>query len=99
MEEYVSRLKDENTDALFDDLGLLVKHKFLGVPEHEILGATVMGDTADIPAFFILSTPFCIACRCNSSLDTAALARFRHEGRRHRRMIVVAFDGLCVTSA
>ena len=43
-----------NTDALFDDLGLLVKHKFLGVPEHEILGATVMGDTADIPAFDLM---------------------------------------------
>ena len=39
---------------MLDDLGLLVKHKFLGVPEHEILGATVMGDTAKVPIFDLM---------------------------------------------
>lgn len=40
-----------STEELFEKLGLMVKHKFLGVPEHEILGVTVMGDSAKVPAF------------------------------------------------
>lgn len=37
-----------STEVLFDKYGLLVKHKYLGIPGHEILGATVMGESAEI---------------------------------------------------
>lgn len=43
------------TDALFDQYGLMVKHAFLGVPGHEILGATVMGDSAEVVVCDILN--------------------------------------------
>jgi len=37
-----------NTEALFDNLGLIVKHRYLGIPEHEILGVTIMGDLEEL---------------------------------------------------
>ena len=40
-----------STDILFDHYGLMVKHAFLGIPGHEILGATVMGDSAEIVVY------------------------------------------------
>ena len=39
-----------NTEVLFDKLGLMVKHKYLGIPGHEILGATIMGDEVEMVA-------------------------------------------------
>ena len=45
------------TEALFDQYGLMVKHVFLGVPGHEILGATVMGDSAEVVVCDILMNP------------------------------------------
>lgn len=46
-----------NTDRFFDKLGLMVKHEFLGLPDHMILGATIMGDVEEIPGCDILFRP------------------------------------------
>lgn len=37
-----------NIENLFDALGLIVKYAYLGIPGHEILGATIMDDFAEI---------------------------------------------------
>lgn len=46
-----------STSALFEYCGLVEKHMFLGIPGREILGATVMGDSAEIPVCDILMNP------------------------------------------
>lgn len=52
--EYPTSLK---TEALLDNLGLQVKHKYLGIPGHEILGATIMGDSAELPGYDMMMRP------------------------------------------
>ena len=37
-----------NTEKLFEELGLLVRYEYLGLPDHRILGVTVMGDEEEI---------------------------------------------------
>ena len=46
-----------STEALFDFFGLMVKHAYLGFPGHEILGATVMGESAEIPVYDLKLNP------------------------------------------
>ena len=45
------------TDALFDYYGLAVKHAYLGLPGREVLGATVMGDSAEIIGYDMMMKP------------------------------------------
>jgi len=52
--EYPIPLK---TEALLDNLGLQVKHEYLGIPGHEILGATIMGDSAELPGYDMMMKP------------------------------------------
>lgn len=49
-----------NTEALFEHLGLMVKHMFLGLPGHEILGATIMGDLVEMVACDYMMNPIVI---------------------------------------
>lgn len=45
------------TEALLDNLGLMVKRKYLGIPGHEILGATIMGDSEELVGCDIMMEP------------------------------------------
>lgn len=49
--EYPTSLK---TELLLDNLGLLVKREYLGITDHEILGAIVMGDSVELPGYDIM---------------------------------------------
>lgn len=40
-----------DTVKFLEDMGLLVKHKLIGMPGRDILGATIMGDSEEIPVY------------------------------------------------
>ncbi len=46
-----------DTQQLLEEFGLMEKCAFLGIPGHEILGATIMGDSGEIVACDLMMTP------------------------------------------
>lgn len=71
-----------NTEALFESLGLRVLHKFLGIPGHEILGATVMGESEEIVSCDTLMKPIVIEETYGTVLINTELSCTKQAARR-----------------
>lgn len=71
-----------STEALFDYLGLNVKRAFLGIPGHEILGATVMGDSAEIVVCDMKMEPAVLEESYGTVLIHSGLSCEKHKPRR-----------------
>ena len=71
-----------DTVALFEKLGLLVKHAYIGTPGHEILGVTVMDDCVEIPGCDILFRPTVFKEDYGNVLINTSLCDYNHAPRR-----------------
>ena len=71
-----------STDVLFDKLDLMVKHKYLGIPGHEILGATIMGDSAELVACDMKMNPIVIEETYGTVLIHSTLCCQKYATRR-----------------
>ena len=74
--------KPLDTAALFEELGLLVKHAYIGVPGHEILGVTVMDDRVEIPGCDTLFRPVVFKEDFGNVLISTTLCDRSHAPRR-----------------
>lgn len=69
-------------EQLFEYFGLVVKYEYLGIPGYEILGATVMGDSAEIPTYNARFEPVVIEEDFGTVLINTTLCRAQNAPRR-----------------
>lgn len=77
--EYPTALK---TEVLLDNLGLMVKRKYLGIPGHEILGAIIMGDSEELVSCDIMMNPIVIEESFGTVLINTQLCTVKNTPRR-----------------
>lgn len=77
--EYPVALK---TEVFLDNLGLMVKYKYLGIPEHEILGATIMGDSEELVGCDLMMEPIVLEEDFGTVLIHTKLCSVKNAPRR-----------------
>lgn len=70
------------TEALLDNLDLMVKHKYLGIPGHEILGATIMGDSEELVGCDLMMEPIVLEESYGTVLIHTQLCNAQNAPRR-----------------
>ena len=71
-----------NTERFLDDHGLIIKRLYLGIPGHEILGAIVMVDEADVLVSDTRLRPDVISVDFGTVLIHSGLCSKKYEMRR-----------------
>ena len=77
--EYPTSLR---TEMLLDNLGLMVKHKYLGIPGHEILGAIIMGDSEELVGCDMMMNPIVFEEDYGTVLINTELCTVKNTSRR-----------------
>ena len=77
--EYPTSLR---TEILLDNLGLMVKRKYLGIPGHEILGATIMGDSEELVGCDMMMNPIVFEENYGTVLINTELCTDKNAPRR-----------------
>lgn len=70
------------TGMLLDNLGLMVKRKYLGIPGHEILGATIMGDSEELVGCDMMMNPIVFEENYGTVLIHTGLCTVKNAPRR-----------------